>query len=196
MRASVPRAVAGTLLLAVAYYVAARLGLQLQFEGTQATPVWPPSGLAFAALLLFGPGLAGGVFLGALLANLVDFFVKAGGPPGAHEFLRHIAEHPDHLLASATIGLGNMLEAAVGSALVRRTVALPDISDTIRSAFLFLLAALACCVIASSIGIFSLWAIGALPASLVAPAWFTWWLGDATGIWIIAPLVMAWARRD
>ena len=188
--------VSRTLLLAVVYYASARLGLQLQFEATQATPVWPPSGLAFAALLLFGRGLAGGVFLGALFANLVDFFVKSGSPSGIAAFLHHVAQHPDHLLASAAIGFGNMLEAVVGSALVRRTVALPDISETIRSAFLFLLAALGCCLIASTIGIGSLMAIGALPRHLMAPAWFTWWLGDATGIWIIAPLVTAWARRD
>jgi signal transduction histidine kinase/CheY-like chemotaxis protein len=197
MRPKVYGPVGGTMLLALAYYVAARLGLQLEFDTTQATPVWPPSGLAFAALLLFGARLSGGVFLGAFLANLVDFYAKAKGAAGlaAGDFLGHAAGHPDQVIASATIGLGNMLEAVVGSALVRRLVSLPDISDTIRSAFLFLLTALTCCLIASSIGVASLLAIGALPTELLSAAWFTWWLGDATGIWIITPLIMAWARR-
>jgi signal transduction histidine kinase/ActR/RegA family two-component response regulator len=191
MRLQVHGAVPGTLLLALAYYGAARLGLQLEFDATQATPVWPPSGLAFAALLLSGGRLSGGVFLGAFFANLVDFHAKS---LGAHDLLGHVAAHPDHVVASATIGFGNMLEAVVGSALVRRLVALPDISDTIGSAFLFLLTALMCGVIASSIGVASLRAIDVLPIELVSATWFTWWLGDATGIWIITPLIMAWAR--
>jgi len=38
--------------LALAYYVLARIGLQFQLAGSHATPVWPPSGLALAAILL------------------------------------------------------------------------------------------------------------------------------------------------
>src|SRR5207244_2043788 len=81
-RSSLLRSAIGSLALAAAYYGAARLGLQLQFEATQATPVWPPSGLGFAALLLFGPSLSAGVLIGACLANLVDFHLKATGPGG------------------------------------------------------------------------------------------------------------------
>src|SRR4051812_8603996 len=110
--------VSGTLVLAAAYYACARLGLQLQFETTQASPIWPPSGLAFAALLVFGPRLAAGVFLGAFLANLTEFTHKAS--PLA-----------DALAASAAIGAGNMLEALVGTALVRRFTAPPDIGDSV-----------------------------------------------------------------
>ncbi|MBI3512638.1 MAG: MASE1 domain-containing protein [Proteobacteria bacterium] len=191
MRLSLPRALVGSLTLAAAYYGAARLGLQLQFEATQATPVWPPSGLAFAALLLFGPRLSTGVFLGAFLANLVDFHVKADGVGG---LLGHAVQHPEHVIASVTIGLGNTLEPLLGSVVIRRLAARATVSYTIRGVFLFVLATLACSVIASTIGVASLVAIGALPTSLMSAAGFTWWLGDATGMWIVAPLVVAWAR--
>jgi len=42
------------LALAVVYYLAARLGLLLAFAESNVSPVWPPSGIALAALLLFG----------------------------------------------------------------------------------------------------------------------------------------------
>ena len=41
-------------LLALAYYLSARWSLLLSFEGTNASPVWPPSGLALGAVLLLG----------------------------------------------------------------------------------------------------------------------------------------------
>src|SRR5262249_42694159 len=102
-------------LLAALYYAAARAGLQLQFEATQATPIWPASGIALAALLISGPRLAGGVFLGAFLANLVDFYVKAKTPfPfAASDLLGYVGAHRDRILLSMGIGLGNMLEAVI-----------------------------------------------------------------------------------
>jgi len=57
--------------LAIVYVVAARAGLMLDAVAGFATVVWPPSGLALAALLIFGMDLWPGVFIGAFLANLV-----------------------------------------------------------------------------------------------------------------------------
>src|SRR5258708_5658953 len=119
--------VAETLVLAAAYYACARLGLQFQFEATQATPVWPPSGLGFAVLLLAGPRLAGGVFLGAVLANLTDFYVKTTSASDVG-LLTYLATHPDHVAAATVIGVGNMIEAIAGSWLVRRLAAQRDIA--------------------------------------------------------------------
>src|SRR5260221_8525962 len=147
--------VAKTLLLAVAYYLSARLGLLLQFADTQASPVWAPSGLAFAAVLLFGAWTGGGIFLGEFLANLVDLYVKTTADPqlGQTGFLSYVITHPAHLLASAVMGFGNMLEALAGAAIVRRVVARPDVSGTIPNAFTFLLAALACCLVRATIAV-------------------------------------------
>ena len=110
------------LLLAVIYYAAARLGLQLQFEATQATPIWPASGIALAALILLGPRLAPGVFLGAFAANLADFFLKSGATAAIDSggVLQHFLSHPTEIAMSAAIGVGNMLEALSGAYLVRR----------------------------------------------------------------------------
>jgi integral membrane sensor domain MASE1 len=52
-----------------AYYGAAKLGLNLAFETESVTAVWPPTGIALAALVLWGYRLWPGVALGAFLAN-------------------------------------------------------------------------------------------------------------------------------
>src|SRR6478736_3920662 len=55
---------------AAAYFVAGKFGLTLASVHTNVSPVWPPTGLALAAVLLFGIRVWPGVFLGALLVNL------------------------------------------------------------------------------------------------------------------------------
>src|SRR5687767_7997077 len=55
--------------LTVAYVLAARLGFELAFAAEQVTTVWAPTGIAQAALLLWGVRLWPGVWAGAFLAN-------------------------------------------------------------------------------------------------------------------------------
>ncbi len=59
--------------LAIVYHLAARLGLQMAYVQHNTSPVWPPSGIGLAALLLFGirfwPGVALGVVLGSILSG-------------------------------------------------------------------------------------------------------------------------------
>src|SRR2546425_12663092 len=89
----------------VAYYAGARLGLWMQLPGTNASPVWPPSGIGLAAVLLFGLRVWPGIALGAFLANLLTL-------PGT----------PAGFLAAAVIGVGNTLEHIVALLLIRSLV--------------------------------------------------------------------------
>src|SRR5215469_12615108 len=70
----IDRRVVGRLLegaiLAAVYFLAAKGGLRLAVLHPSVTPVWPPTGIAIAALLLRGPRAWPGVFLGAFAANL------------------------------------------------------------------------------------------------------------------------------
>src|SRR3954447_26241889 len=93
------RQVALTLGLAVLYVLSARVGLAFDPVSGFATLVWPPTGIALAAVLLLGNRVAPGIFLGALAANYLS---------GAH------------LLVAIGIGAGNACEALVGAALLRR----------------------------------------------------------------------------
>src|SRR2546429_2983167 len=89
----------GTVLLFVAYFVTARLGLLMDAVAGFATLVWPPTGIALAGLILFGARLWPGVLAGALCVNLV-----AG------------ATLPEAL----AIGIGDTLEAPAGAWLLQR----------------------------------------------------------------------------
>jgi len=88
-------------LLAAVYFGAAKLGLTMAFVAEQVTVVWPPTGIALAALLLFEYRLWPGIALGAFLAN-----ATANAP----------------LAVAAGIALGNTLEALAGAWLLRRLV--------------------------------------------------------------------------
>src|SRR5438093_11677340 len=159
----------GSALLALAYYVTARLGLVLQLPGTNASPVWPPSGVALAALLFFGVRLWPGIVVGAFLAN---FFTLPSGTTG--------------LLASIVIAIGSTLEQVTAWLLLRRLVATGSFFDKTRSLFWFVATALFSCTAGSIIGVAALWSTGIVPRSINGSAWFTWRLGDPAGMLVPA----------
>src|ERR671919_964687 len=64
------------LLVAIAYYAAAKLGLRLALVERNITPFWPPTGIAVAAFLLVGRSVWPGV---ALAAFLVNFPISTSG---------------------------------------------------------------------------------------------------------------------
>src|SRR5262245_27612687 len=85
--------------LAAIYFLASRLGLSMAFPVEQVSAVWPPTGVALAALLLRGPRLWPGVAAGAFVANVL-----------AHEAAT----------TAACIAAGNTLEALAAVWLLRR----------------------------------------------------------------------------
>src|SRR5262249_46551133 len=101
-------------LLAAVYFGAAKVGLSMAFVAEQVTAGWPPTGIALAALILFGFRAWPGIALGAFLAN-----ATANAPLGA----------------AAVIALGNTLEALVGAwllcSLVKFEPALGRVNDVI-----------------------------------------------------------------
>src|SRR4026207_1958388 len=98
------------LLVGIIYFLPARISLQLAFQSSNATPVWPPSGFAFAAILLLGQRIAPGILLGAFAANLVTFLNN---------------DTIDTFTAtwvSLLISLGNTAEALVGNYLLKKFI--------------------------------------------------------------------------
>ena len=161
--------VAGNLLLAAAYALTGIGGLHLTFFHPNVTSVWPPSGIALAALLIFGPKLLPGVAIGAFLVVL-----WLSGD----------------LVASTGVALGNTLAAWVGYTLLRRVdfdSAMLRLRDP--AALLFWGAILAP-AIAATLGPASMWAGGLLPAAEYREAWTVWWIGDALGVLLFVPLIL------
>ncbi len=174
------------LIVAVAalYVVTARLGLTLALPPVKkATAVWPPSGIALAAVLLAGRRVWPGIWLGAFFANFWDFF----GP--ANDFALAA-----HLGVSCSIAVGSTLQALLGAFLLRRWIGEQSPLDRARNVFKFVGVALLMCLVASTIGVTALCVAGFAPWGKFGFSWWTWWLGDTVGVFIVTPLILAWMK--
>jgi signal transduction histidine kinase len=158
--------------LALIYLVAGKLALQLAFVNASASPVWPPAGIALAALLVLGFRVWPGIFIGAFLVN---FWTTL------------------NILTSLGIAGGNTLEAICGAWLVNRFAGGMQVFDRPQNVFKFALATLLSTPLAPSCGVSSLAFAGFAQWSNYWSIWLTWWLGDASGVLVIAPLLVLWS---
>jgi len=159
-------------LLAAVYFAAAKVSLLVAIPPGYATAIWPPSGIALAALLLWGNRLWVGVWIGSFAANLTI--------EGA-------------VLASAVIATGSTLQTVVVAALIRRELGVPRRFTQVREVLSFVGIAAAGAIIAPTVALLPLAILFPLPASELASNWWTWWQGDACGMLIFAPLVLSWS---
>lgn len=160
-------------LVTALYFLAGKLGLSLAFGNTSASAVWPPTGIALAALLVLGSRLWPAVFAGAFLVN-----VTTAGTVGT----------------SLGIALGNTLEAWLGAGLVRRYANGVQSFDRAGDALRFVVIALVSAMVSATIGVATL-ALGGLAGRQPGLVWLTWWLGDSGGALILAPALILWTRR-
>ncbi|MCI0567818.1 MAG: MASE1 domain-containing protein, partial [Acidobacteria bacterium] len=166
---------ARVVVLLVVYYATAKLGLLMDPVGGFATTVWPPTGISLVTLSLFGYRLWPGIALGAFLVN-----ASAGAP----------------LLAACGMAAGNTLEALLGTYLLRRYAGFQGSLERIQQVFVFVvLAAGLSTMLSATIGVTSGYLGGVIPYAETGKAWMTWWLGDAMGALLLAPLLFAWRRR-
>jgi integral membrane sensor domain MASE1 len=162
-------------LLCAIYVGTATLGLSLDAVGGVATVVWPPTGIALAALTLFGHHLWPGIMVGAFVVN-----GWAGAPP----------------LAACGMAVGNTSEALLGAFLLRRVIQFRPTLDRLQDVLgLVVLAAVFSTLVSATIGVTSGWLGGVIPSAHYGRAWWTWWLGDAMGALVVAPLVFVWSTR-
>lgn len=160
--------------LGAAYFASGKLGLKLALVNPSATAVWPPTGIALAALILLGPKAWPGVFAGAFLTNITTAGTTA---------------------TSLGIALGNTLEALAGAALVGRFASGASAFERPRDVVLFaLLAAGLAPAISATLGVLSLALGGFAPWANAGTVWLTWWLGDFGGALTFAPLVILLIR--
>ena len=162
-----------SLVVAIVYFLGAELGLSLAELHENVTPVWPPTGIAIASLLIFGSRVWPGIFIGALAANLLTSIPVA---------------------SAIGIATGNTLEALVAWFLLQRTKRWDKSFGSVRDVMTFVVYAAVLAPLVSA-------TIGNLSVCLADPArwndfwwlWLTWWMGDGFGALIISPLLLSWS---
>lgn len=161
--------------LAAVYFGAAHLGLLLATVHGNVSPVWPAAGVALASLLLGGIRLWPGILIGAFAANAVT---EVPWP------------------VAIGIAGGNTLEAVAGAWLARwiaqrtRGLELETLGDAAGVAAASIVAPL----IAATGGVMALRVGDAGIQSSFIALWRTWWIGDALGALMVAPLLIAGAE--
>src|SRR5713101_2463513 len=159
-------------LLTLVYFIAGKFGLILASLHASASPMWPPAGIALAALLVLGYRGWPAIFVGAFLVNVTT----AG-----------------NVATSLAIASGNTLEAVCGAWLVNRFAGGTTVFDRPQGVVKFALAAVVSTVIGPAVGVTSLALAGFADWTNYGAIWLTWWLGDTTGDLLIAPLIILWS---
>jgi signal transduction histidine kinase/integral membrane sensor domain MASE1 len=168
------RYAAKILVLAGVYFGAAKFGLTLGYENSSITSVWPPTGIALAALVLGGYRLWPGVAIGALLAN------SWTGVP---------------LLAVLGITAGNTMEAVAGTFLLRRVARFQPALERVRDVVaLAVLAGGLSTMVSATVGVATLSLAGQVTGGELGSAWRVWWLGDMGGDLLVAPMLLLFAQ--
>src|SRR5258708_31376922 len=161
--------------VALAYWFAARLSLELALVRGQVTPIWPPTGIALVAILVFGRWVWPAIFAGALAVNL-----PIGPSP----------------LGAAFIATGNTLAPLVAAELLRRVGFRLELDRLRDAAAIIGLGALVGMTISASIGTSVLVVFHAVPPSGFWPTWAVWWTGDAMGVLLVGPFLLSLLRRS
>jgi integral membrane sensor domain MASE1 len=167
------------LLVAGAYAVAGRLGVLVAIPPGYATPIWLSSGLAWAWILVWGPWVWPGIWLGSTLVHVWTTFDAST----ATATLTSLA-------IPTSIGVGAAGQALIGAYLVRRLVGFPRVLTRARDI-------ITCVVLAGPLSglISATWAVttlfvgGVLPPAICLFNWWTWWIGETMGVLIMTPLV-------
>ncbi len=169
-------------LIAFAYFLTARLSLLLAFQETNVSPVWPPSGLAFAAMLVFGRRIWPGILIGAFLANSLNFLNHSMTP------LFQV------YILSFLIAIGNTLEAVLGVNLFRKLIFGSHPLLHTKDVFIFFAITLVMCLVGAYNGLIWLSLAGQVPLDLFSRVFVTWWSGDVTGILTVIPILWMFSQ--
>lgn len=164
-----------TLGVAACYYAGGRLGLlsQMTIEGAVVSPLWPPTGVAVASLLVFGLRSWVGIVLGALLVLL------------------HLTPLQ---LASLGVLVGDTAAPVCGFLLLRRVRFRTDLARLRDCLALVFLGAFTAMLISSTIGTALLVATGDIPGKSFWAVWLAWWVGDAMGVLLVTPILLVLLR--
>lgn len=170
-------------ILAAGYTLTGIVGLSLAIPPGYATPVWPPSGIALAAVLMWGPRVWPGVATGSFLVNVAVAVTTS--EPGLSWL---------GLLIAASVAAGSTVQVMVCAGALRRWVGVAQLFESGPAMLAFTGVAAAACLIASTWGVATLNVAGIVDEAQFLDSWQTWWLGDLIGIVVFAPVFLTWRQ--
>ncbi|MBW4678563.1 MAG: MASE1 domain-containing protein [Microcoleus vaginatus WJT46-NPBG5] len=168
--------------IALIYYVTAKLGQYLAIPPGFITPVYPPSGIALAAILLMGYQVWWGIWLGALIAATWAFLANTG--------ILSMS-----IISGLGIATGSVLQAIVGAYLIKHFIGSRYIFTTTPNVTKFTGIELLSCMVSPTFGVTTMYLCGFIDGKNYLISWLTFWLGDAIGVLVIAPLLLFWIEH-
>lgn len=160
----------------IVYFLSGKLGLKLAFENASATAVWPPTGIAIAAFLLRGYHIFPAILAGAFFINITT---------------------TGDIITSILIAIGNTSEGLLGAWLVNKySEGLNTFASSSNILKFVFLAGILSTLVSATIGVTSLALWDFVKWDNYASVWLTWWIGDAVGAFLIAPLIVLWFKNE
>ncbi len=159
--------------IATVYFLTGQLGQLIAIPPGNITLLWPPAGIALAAVLLWGYPALPGIFIGAFLSNINEF--------SDAEVLSAVA-------FSAAVGLGSSLQSLWGKFLIEKILGHQEYFTSLKTTLRFVGVAPVLALVSASIGTAALFALS-LDAASFEFTWSTWWIGDTLGIVLFTPIV-------
>ena len=160
--------------IALTYYWASQFAISTLTLSSEIYPMWPAAGIAQTALLVFGRQLWPGIALGG--------------------FLFSMSVPPTNIATALISAAARTLQAWTGTYLLQRinfSARLDRLKDVLA---IVVLAALGSTLINSTIGSIVVCLSGLSSWSNFRTIWGTWWVGDAMGILLVAPLLLTWQQ--
>jgi PAS domain S-box-containing protein len=165
------------IILTAFYFVGGLLGKESSFMSGNVALVWPPAGIALAAILLFGYRFWPGVALGAVLFSCLN-----GVPFGFFTF---------------GTAVGNTMGAIVCTFLLRRFITFDNAMERTRDVVGYI--ALACFLgttVNAAFNVVGLAYAGKVPWDDLFPFIIQWWVPNALAALVVAPFIITWATRS
>ncbi len=162
----------------VGYYLLAWLAGWTRIPAGFVVPLFPAAGLALVATLRGGLRPLAAVAIGALAFNL--------------NLQLSLAPWPVAVGLACAVTVGSTLQAFLGSLLIRRLLSERAVADAFAVMLpIFIAGGLVACLCAASISTLAFFMFGGLPAAGVGRFFFTWWTGDAAGVMVCSPFLLA-----
>ena len=164
------------LALALIYFFTGKFGLHFSFLNQNASVIWPPTGIALAAVLLFGYRVWPGICLGAFFVSMTT------------------TRSP---LTSVCVAGGDTLQILLGARLVQQFANGERTFERARDIIRFILwGAILSAMVSAGVGVTSLAWGGFVPWDNYSAIWGTWWLGRTASALTITPMILIWSTTS